>query len=55
MKNAIRLIMTGMLCMMLVAQGQQQAEEEKRCGDGLRNATRMGTVQSPVPKQEPVD
>ena len=36
MKNAIRWIMAGMLCMMLVAQGQQQAEEEEKCGGWLK-------------------
>ena len=38
MKNAIRWIMAGMLCMMLVAQGQQQAEEEEKCGGWLKPA-----------------
>ena len=30
MKNAIRLIMAGMLCMVLVAQGQEKAEEAEK-------------------------
>ena len=35
MKNAMRLILAGMLCMMLVAQEQQKPEEEK-CGGWLK-------------------
>ena len=44
MKNAIRLIMAGMLCMMLVAQGQQQAEEEEeeKCGGWLEKCDTNG-------------
>ena len=36
MKKAIRLIMVGMLCMVLVSQEQEKADEEGKCGGWLK-------------------
>ena len=36
MKKALRLIMAGMLCMMLVAQEPEKAKEEEKCGGWLK-------------------
>ena len=46
MKNAIRLIMAGMLCMVLVAQEQEKAEKKEKCGEWLEkcDTNNNGTI-----------
>ena len=46
MKNAIRLIIAGMLCMVLVAQEQEKAEKKEKCGEWLEkcDTNNNGTI-----------
>ena len=58
MKNAIRLIMAGMLCMMLVAQEPEKAEEEKKCDTNNNGTITCAEAQAcglktPVTKDHP--